>query len=247
MTSNLAGTCLLYLCAVFATLAEAASSNLGSSKHHRSLQQDEGPDTDYLIPYHGWFMTATFGVIFPAGVALPILFKGTRAWPVAFQAHRVVQVLGMAFLIAGLALGSKLEDDEGPQKIHKGIGIAVFALVWLQGLLALFARPATHGKARGIFNVLHWWGGRTAIVVGVGNAYYGMNITQPATRYFVGFSVAIGGWLLIAVVGQILLVLFNQYDHDGRALQFTSASDKVGHRTGTPLTGATTHASPSPA
>jgi len=53
-------------------------------------------------------------------------------------------------------------------------------------------------------------------VVGIGNAYYGMKISQPATRYFVGFSVAIGGWLLLAVVGQILLVLFNQYDQEGK-------------------------------
>ena len=66
------------------------------------------------------------------GAALPILFKGTRAWPVAFQLHRVMQVLGMLFIIAGLALGAKLSDNNSPKSIHKGIGIGVFALVWLQ-------------------------------------------------------------------------------------------------------------------
>lgn len=65
------------------------------------------------------------------GVALPILFKDTKAWPLASKLHRVVQVLGMAFLVVGLALGFKLKDKKGPQKIHKGVGIAVFALVWL--------------------------------------------------------------------------------------------------------------------
>ena len=85
------------------------------------------------------------------------------------------------------------------------------------------------------------WGGRTAIVVGIGNAYYGMNISQPATRYFVGLSVAVGGWLLFAVVGQVVLVLLNQYntEHIG--------SGQFGHYNGKPVKGATTHASQVPA
>jgi hypothetical protein len=96
------------------------------------------------------------------------------------------------------------------------------------------------------------WGGRTAIVVGIGNAYYGMNISQPATRYFVGFSVAIGGWLLVAVLGQILLVLFNQYDHKGRALNTSMPSDKYGRTNGNgtfsnELNGTISHNTPVPA
>ena len=64
----------------------------------------------------------------------------------AFQLHRVVQVLGMAFIIAGLALGAKLEDNNGPKSIHKGIGIAVFALVWLQ------ASPCNAGYCRAVMD-----------------------------------------------------------------------------------------------
>jgi hypothetical protein len=77
------------------------------------------------------------------GVALPMLFKDTRFWPVAFQVHRVVQVLGMAFLIAGLALGAKLNDDGGSKSIHKGVGIAVFALVWFQVSIDIILTPQT--------------------------------------------------------------------------------------------------------
>ena len=46
------------------------------------------------------------------------------------------------------------------------------------------------------------WAGGTAVIVGIGNAYYGMNISLPATRYFAGYSAALGGWLLIAAIGQ---------------------------------------------
>ena len=56
------------------------------------------------------------------------------------------------------------------------------------------------------------------MLVGIGNAFVGMNISQPASRYYAGFAVAIGGWLLIAMFGQAFIYSFLQYDYEGNVI-----------------------------
>ena len=62
------------------------------------------------------------------------------------------------------------------------------------------------------------WAGRTVLLVGIGNAFVGMNISQPASRYYAGFAVAIGGWLLIAMFGQAFMYSFLQFNYEGNVI-----------------------------
>ncbi|KAG8054366.1 hypothetical protein GUJ93_ZPchr0001g29319 [Zizania palustris] len=146
---------------------------------------------------HGVLAVISWGAMIPAGVAMARFLK--RFDPLWFYAHAVVQ--GLGFVIGALAIvaGFRL-DDEDEVGAHKAIGIIVLVCACLQ-VLAVLARPIKESKARKYWNWYHHYVGRAAVILGVGNIFYGLSLAKEGQEWSYVYGIFVG---ICAVVYLVL-------------------------------------------
>lgn len=154
---------------------------------------------------HGALMFASWGVLLQFGSAFARYAKPlpNAMW---FKVHRIVQIAGFVISIAGFILaivmtkGKHFNTTSG----HAQVGLTVMILGIIQVALALFRpNPANLGQVKSIVRViwefLHWWMGRIALVLAVAAIFLGLQeINAPR-----GFTIAWG--ILVGIAGALIV------------------------------------------
>ncbi|BAF06988.1 cytochrome b561 and DOMON domain-containing protein At3g07570 [Oryza sativa Japonica Group] len=137
---------------------------------------------------HGVLAVVSWGAMIPAGVAMARFMK--RFEPLWFYAHAGVQGLGFVVGAVAIVAGFRLdgEDDVGA---HKAVGVAVLVCACLQ-VMAVLARPIKEAKARKYWNWYHHYVGRAAVVLGVGNVFYGMSLAKEGDEWSYVYGIFVG-------------------------------------------------------
>jgi hypothetical protein len=63
-------------------------------------------------------------------------------------------------------------------------------------LLAALLRPGEESKLRRLWNLGHWWLGRAALVVALGNLFLGLRLGGEGLLYFLVLAALVAAWLL---------------------------------------------------
>ncbi|KAK9799815.1 hypothetical protein WJX73_003111 [Symbiochloris irregularis] len=179
--------------------ANGGTVNFASGLAQAAEQDSSGSDTphyNHMLWAHGWVATIGLGFFLPLGILLAKLGQGmsSTAWRVFFFMHVSVQVLGtiMGFVTAGL--GAKLQLPDHIHEVHRAIGITVIAIAAVQVVAAVAWRPKPEHRHRWIFQLHHWWIGRSVAALAIANVYIGIYMVQPGhiSRYYIAYSVIIG-------------------------------------------------------
>eukprot|EP00884_Botryococcus_braunii_P017823 jgi/Botrbrau1/4724/Bobra.0218s0038.2 len=150
---------------------------------------------DHKSVAHGWIMAISWGVLIPLGAVLARNFKtvGT-GW---FNAHRIIQTIGWSLGWVGFGIGVDITD--GDYGTHQALGIVIQILGTFQVILGFLLRPVHASAYRRLWNLSHWWMGRTAIGLGVANVYLGLIVEGDVSGgYVIAYSVVLGAITLTA-------------------------------------------------
>jgi len=133
---------------------------------------------------------------------------GEGVW---FQTHRVIQVLALCFMVAGAIIAAaEFEDPESDEgKRHRKIGISIIVVGIVQGLIP-FLRPHTGTPHRYLFNYVHWWLGRSAVVMGIATVFLGINAfdlfeEDNVDKWWISCVVILGVYFLFAAIGELTI------------------------------------------
>eukprot|EP01135_Chromosphaera_perkinsii_P007995 Nk52_evm67s1073 gene=Nk52_evmTU67s1073 len=151
---------------------------------------------------HGLFMAISWGMLLPVGVVIARYFKHKD--PLWFQLHRIIQLSGVLLFILGLVFGILARASGGShfQFAHGIIGIIVILLGIAQPIGAFF-RPHKDAPKRWIFNLLHWWGGRIALALGVVNISLGFFMIIAPEGAWIAWYVYLGIFIVVVIVFEI--------------------------------------------
>nr|KAG5695433.1 hypothetical protein BaRGS_033558 [Batillaria attramentaria] len=125
-----------------------------------------------LMTIHGILMTAGFGFFLPLGTLLARYVQN-------LYAHIAFQIAGLCCALAGLAVGVVSVESDHFSVVHAFVGIVALGLGVLQPVNAL-CRPKEprpeelKGLARRIWEAVHRFGGRVALLLGVTNISLGI-------------------------------------------------------------------------
>ena len=139
---------------------------------------------------------------------------------VLFWTHGLLQAFGLAIGTAAFALSLvtfKIPYDLVPY-MHGYLGIAVYAMAYIQGLLG-FIRPSAVKKQenenssltkvylRRIWEYLHSILGRVVLVLGLVNCFTGLALMTIFEEYFylTSWSAICVGWMLIVIIADGIL------------------------------------------
>ncbi|XP_010258535.1 PREDICTED: cytochrome b561 and DOMON domain-containing protein At3g07570-like [Nelumbo nucifera] len=168
----------------FAT-GQSASTNTGST----------------LKTTHGALNILSWGILMILGVIMARYFK--RYDPTWFYAHLTIQLTGFVLAIAGIITGFFLEDQtSGDVDTHKAIGIFVLVLGCCQ-VSAFLVRPDKASKIRRYWNWFHHYFGRGAILLGIGNIFYGISISNGGDSWNAGYGIILAILALIVIVLEV--------------------------------------------
>ncbi|KAH8810745.1 hypothetical protein F5884DRAFT_875530 [Xylogone sp. PMI_703] len=152
---------------------------------------------------HGIIMASTMVIILPAGALILRIFGGV--W-----LHASIQVISLAAIIAGFALGVRLVQDLGLvySSRHPLFGTFIVFLFVFQPIFGLLHHQQFKKlKMRSYFGHLHIWYGRILIICGIINGGLGLKLAANSPHGIIAYSIVAGaiGLLYIAVMVGIQL------------------------------------------
>ncbi|KAG2491830.1 hypothetical protein HYH03_009787 [Edaphochlamys debaryana] len=143
---------------------------------------------------HGALQLTGWLVLVPAGVLAARhrwLFAGYNLQGMWFQAHRAVQALACVLIYAGFILPytsfDSTDEDEAAETTHEdrlrdpllqthaSFAITLVSVLGCHLAIAL-VRPKPDSPRRWIWNLLHWWAGRTLVLLAVVNVCIGVSL-----------------------------------------------------------------------
>ena len=186
------------------------SSRASSTINLLSGAATEQSQTLKYYKAHGACMVIAWIGLAPLGVLIArnkYVFKDISkgAW---FQIHRVVQITALVSMICGLVVAlSEFKDpatEEG--KRHRRVGISIVTIGLVQGFIPFF-RPHPDGRYRYIFNYVHWWLGRGAVVLGIATVFLGIQAydilnDNDVDNWWITSVVILGVYFAFAAVGE---------------------------------------------
>lgn len=125
---------------------------------------------------HGSMMVLAWVFLSNTGIFIARYMKKSIGAPQWFLLHRGIQSFAVLFMLIGFIV-IKAADLTIGADTHKLLGTLVIVLAIIQTLLGVFRKiisqhdladktnPDDHGPRRWLFNYLHWWTGRTLIVL----------------------------------------------------------------------------------
>ncbi|KAF3793122.1 Cytochrome b561 domain-containing protein [Nymphaea thermarum] len=109
---------------------------------------------------------------------MPKRMEGRRL-KVLLYVHAVLQVISVSIATVGAILAVKHLENKF-DNTHQRIGLAVYALIWLQPLTAL-CRPRRGVRGRTVWYFLHWILGTGASLLGIIDIYIGLYAYRSKT------------------------------------------------------------------
>ncbi|WOK93538.1 cytochrome b561 domain-containing protein [Canna indica] len=92
------------------------------------------------------------------------------------EKHKLSQLKIIAILMTTAAAVLSLMNFENSfNNTHQRIGLALYALIWIQPLTA-FSRPPRGNEMRSIWYFVHWFFGIGICVLGIANIYVGLHV-----------------------------------------------------------------------
>ncbi|KAK7907995.1 hypothetical protein PG985_015298, partial [Apiospora marii] len=180
------------------------------------FQDGAGFDIDQAMSIrqiHGILAAIAFVGLFPVGAILMRLLPGRLTWII----HGVFQILAYCVYIAAAALGIllvrlvRIPPDgasmltSGQANTHPIIGLVVLGVLFFQPLLGWLhhVRLGKTGR-RTAWSHLHLWLGRGAIILGIINGGFGLELANASDSAITAYSVVAAiiclVWLLSALV-----------------------------------------------
>jgi len=145
-----------------------------------------------LMATHATLMVLSWGFLLPIGALVARYGKGDKRW---FKVHVGCQILGITiasigFLIAGTSLSS------GGSQTHATLGPLIMIMGWFQPVNAYFRPHAPNAgeqpsRKRVLWNYLHWYTGRIALLLAVIQIFVGYTILQPRIGYEVLYDIVL--------------------------------------------------------
>lgn len=175
-----------------------------------AISQDLG---DYKV--HGSFMIVAWIGLAPLGVLIArnkdsFRFKvfGKEIW---FIFHACIQALALLCMIIGLIIASIEFDDPASEegKRHRRVGIAIIVIGLVQGVIPIF-RPHPDSPFRYIFNYIHWYLGRGAVVLGISTVFLGIKAfdlinDDNVDNWWITCVAILAVYFVIAAIGEIFV------------------------------------------
>ncbi|CAM6016637.1 unnamed protein product [Sphagnum balticum] len=122
---------------------------------------------------HGWLLWLAFGVFFPVGILLSRYGQYRLKW--WFEAHLVLQILGVITSTIGVAIALKKFDALDDHMTHTKLGVAIMVLVWVQVVLSII-RPKRGQVSRVPWYFIHWLFGTAAVLLAWYNIFKGLDL-----------------------------------------------------------------------
>ncbi|KAI4381194.1 hypothetical protein MLD38_007292 [Melastoma candidum] len=155
------------------------------------------------IRVHGFLLWTSFGLLMPIGtliIRVPLAEDRQRWLGSIFPVHASLQIVSAVLATVAAVLSIK-NFDNSFNNYHQRIGIALYGLVWLQGLVGIL-RPLRGCKERRLWFALHWALGTVLSLLGVINIYTGLLAYRGKT------SRRINLWLVLFTAEISSVVIF---------------------------------------
>ncbi|XP_023534438.1 cytochrome b561 and DOMON domain-containing protein At3g61750-like [Cucurbita pepo subsp. pepo] len=150
-----------------------------------------------LRRYHGMAAVIGWGILTPAGLLIARYFRHVE--PSWYYFHSSTQFIGFFIGIISISLGRNLYQRTNATFLgHKFLGYTVFFLAGLE-VCQFMGRPSRESIRRQYWNFVHYWVGRTAMVLGVSNVFVGFHGVNADKGLKICFFVAFVT-LLIALI-----------------------------------------------
>ncbi|KAK6841992.1 hypothetical protein PG987_002852 [Apiospora arundinis] len=181
-----------------------------------TFQNGAGFDIDQAISIrqiHGILAAIAFVGLFPIGAILMRVIRGRFAWII----HGVFQLLAYGIYIAAAAMGIQLVrliriPPDGTSMLtsaqanaHPIIGLVVLGVFFFQPILGwLHHMKLKKTGRRTAWSHLHLWLGRGAIILGIVNGGFGLELANASNSAITAYSVVAAImcllWLLSALI-----------------------------------------------
>ncbi|KAF7815709.1 cytochrome b561 domain-containing protein [Senna tora] len=150
------------------------------------------PKLEFEITVHGFLLWASMGFLMPIGIIAIRLSnseKNQRRLKHIFYVHAFLQNFAVLLATAGAIMSIKNFNNSFNNN-HQRVGVALYAIIWLQLLLGII-RPQRGSKRRSVWFFSHWIIGTAVSFLGVLSVYSGLeaykNILFTAQVTFILF------------------------------------------------------------
>ncbi|XP_025622475.1 cytochrome b561 domain-containing protein At2g30890 [Arachis hypogaea] len=127
------------------------------------------------ITVHGFLLWASMGFLMPFGI-LAIRHGNREQNPkrlrIIFYLHAILEMLAIVIATAGAIMSIKNFNNLFNNN-HQRLGVALYAVIWLQLVLGIF-RPQRGSKRRRVWFLAHWIVGTSVSLLGVLAVYTGL-------------------------------------------------------------------------
>ena len=155
-----------------------------------------------LVMLHGVFMVIGWGILLQAGafIARYLRFKD----PLWFHLHRVCQVSGLAFALAGFICGVRSVRFDHFKFAHGGLGLFIMIIGLQQPFNALIRPHKKKGEEvslkRKIWEVLHINIGRLALILVIVEISLGLFLAQAHKGHHIAWYVYMALLILAYII-----------------------------------------------
>ncbi|CAE8613476.1 unnamed protein product [Polarella glacialis] len=171
---------------------------------------------------HAALMLVSWVVIMPIGILVPVIFKDRSKGPMWFHAHKLLMILGLTFVLAGLSVALRNKSGKHFVSQHSLLGLASLVLAVLQPVNAFFRpRARSEKNIRQVWELCHRWLGRLAVLLAAGAAVTGIRTnlssfisTSSADAGAAAVVVILTLWAVLIISVKLLPCLRKQADYD---------------------------------
>jgi hypothetical protein len=155
------------------------------------------------LKVHGILMAVAWLLLAPLGIFAMRHLKKYN--PVAFQIHRSLMVTAFVVAVVSFIIGViKKTSERSLLSLHLALGIVAGVLAILQIIGGIF-RPTKGTRRRPLFNLIHGWSGRIAVVLAVVDIFIGLKLAAARTLLYVITAVVVGLWIALFVIFSVFL------------------------------------------
>ncbi|GIL86228.1 hypothetical protein Vretimale_13771 [Volvox reticuliferus] len=173
--------------------------------------------THGALQFTGWIALVPIGILAARHRWIFAPASITGLW---FQIHRAVQMIAVVLIIAGFVLPWTSFDSNDEQQIigvdhetrmssdpllssHEALAIMLMVVLGLHIIVAI-VRPKPDAPRRRVWNMVHWWTGRSLALIAVVNVLIGITLWRRVSggngiEWIIPLVVLATGWLGLAI------------------------------------------------
>lgn len=155
------------------------------------------PQYHTLIVGHGVLAAIVFLFLVPASIMIARFYSGRPGWAVRFHIYLnilTVLLITVVFTLGWFAVG----PERSLTNPHHGIGLALFVMILVQGILGAWVHSAWRPRRRiSIKAMLHHWLGRAIALLGIAQVALGLTLYGSPKVLFILY--ALWGFVLLLI------------------------------------------------